>query len=193
MAATLRNGFTKGIEEEGKDFLEDLMGSVQRWMKDQGAEATDRDSHADFRTKVCFAPGHLDHTPSDHLRCILELVIGNLVSGHIEAEPRQHGQSNAPVCHATGIHHRLALQQSRQRARCCGILVSTIGNTVEKASAEAPLAVRECAVVGFCMTMRETSTKWRTESFCLRAAILVLEAAPWTHSLSFFEQRPRPK
>jgi len=148
----------EGEVQDSDEDDEDLLGSVNRWMTEQGSDATTKDSLSDFNMKVRFQ-GHVDSTPPDHVACVLEVVIGKAWKGGelaaCKPQPNVMAKKITPfltqwVALIGGLYTKVG-----DVLEAANMIVTTISNTVAKVGAEAPDAVRQCAVVGFLMAIRE--------------------------------------
>eukprot|EP00747_Dinoflagellata_sp_TGD_P025084 gnl/TRDRNA2_/TRDRNA2_131004_c0_seq1.p1 gnl/TRDRNA2_/TRDRNA2_131004_c0~~gnl/TRDRNA2_/TRDRNA2_131004_c0_seq1.p1 ORF type:complete len:330 (+),score=100.33 gnl/TRDRNA2_/TRDRNA2_131004_c0_seq1:68-991(+) len=74
-------------EEEDDEEIEDLLASVQRWMREQGDAKATSDVLRDFNMSVRFQ-GHVDTTPPDHLGAVLQIIADKVCSDTDVSEPR---------------------------------------------------------------------------------------------------------
>jgi len=135
--------------------VEDLEGSVKRWMNEQ--DQVTKDALHDFNMKVRFQ-GHVDTTPPDHLRSILHILFEQACKGLDLAAPKL--QPTAVAKKAEPLVIRWANLLEPLYGKIGDVL--TAADVVVQATHEAlasqpgvPEAGQACGVVGCLMAIRE--------------------------------------
>lgn len=141
--------------DSGED-IEDLLGSVRNWMKEQPEGPIPEDAIRDFNMKVRFQ-GHVETTPPDHLAAMLNVLLGQALSSCDLAaamiKPGAIAKAFAPLLERWAIMLQGLYSKVPDVLEAVGVVVQTINACVIQTGA--PENAQDSAMVGCLMAVRE--------------------------------------
>lgn len=147
MLAQIEKGATGDDEDDDDDGDETLLDSVRTWMEAHEQSETDEESLRDFNLKVRFQ-GHVESTPPDHLRAILQVLSSNMMAEDLNTakQPGAVAGKLKPVFAKWGYMLGV-LYQKCDVLTAADIVVGSVSDCVAEVSA--------VAFVGVLMAIRE--------------------------------------
>merc|ERR1711879_695329 len=167
-------------DDDDDDVEETLTDSVRGWMKANDQSQTDDSSLRDFNLQVRFQ-GHVDSTPPDHLRSMLQVIAEQIQDDSVVSSAKQ---PNAVAKIANPILARWGYLLGEFYKRCdalaaAGIMVHGIGDVL--------LDVNPVAFVGVLMAVREHVDAMEDEDMLAGCRLVESDSRVFHGFISFLE------